>query len=735
MPERNAHLKFFGIVQGVGFRPFIYRVATDNGLNGWVRNTGDGVEVVFSGDSESVELAIRTIRNDNPPMSEITRVEYLNDVEYQGNDFHIKPSSSNSSSAILVPPDICICKNCRNELLKPDNPRFRHPFISCTDCGPRMSILTNLPYDRHNITQNEFELCNFCESEYNDSWNRRYHAQTIACNKCGPSVRLGEASGYKAIVNTKEAIKSGEVIGIKGIGGFHLACLASDASAVSRIRDLKQRGDEAMAVMVDSLATANRLASISTKERELLDSWRAPIVILEKSDSYDLANNVAPGTNKIGVFLPYTPVHVLLMVDMPPIVLTSANLHDEPLASNDGEFIFNIPILTNDRDISNPIDDSVMDIVFDKPRVLRRARGFVPDTIKINTETPVLALGTQMKSTFCFAWNNQALVSPHIGEMHNANAFKRYMKILESYRSLFGFNESITAYDMHPGYMSAIHKNEISNAGVFIPIQHHHAHIASVMVEHDIDEQVIGIAADGTGYGTDGTIWGFEFLIANRSKFIRAGHLRPFALPGGDSAVKDAGRTLYSMLSQINQQDKARIEDELSNVLSSMLKSKMNAPMTSSLGRLFDGFSVLTGLGRIASFEAQLAILLESNYDRSHPPLPFTIEDKGDHFEVDWRMALLHAISRPGSIPGGFHKGIALSMVNGCRMLRDKTGIEKVALSGGCFANRILLSMVVNALEKMGLEVYFNQKFPPGDGCVSLGQATVAIAKLRESKN
>lgn len=734
MSQSNIHLKFYGTVQGVGFRPFVYRVATENGLRGWVRNTGDGVEALFAGEVKSIEYAIQTIRNNNPPMSNITAVKHLEAVDFNGDGFEIRMSPSSLPSAILVPPDIGICENCRNELLDSTNPRFRHPFISCTDCGPRMSILTDLPYDRNTITQNEFELCDFCKDEYIDPLNRRYHAQTIACNHCGPSVKLGDFEGYEAIIKARELINSGRIIGVKGIGGFHVACLATDAVAVSHIRELKRRGDEPMAVMVESIETANRIALVSIEEHKLLESWKAPIVILEKADGYDLAENVAPGTNKIGIFLPYTPLHVLLMEGMPPIVLTSANLHDEPLASKDEEFLFDIPLLTNNRVISNPIDDSVMDYVLDRTRVLRRARGFVPETIKMKTDVFVLALGTQMKSTFCFAWDDQVLVSPHMGEMDNAHTFGRYKETLESYRRLFGFKEKVTAYDMHPGYTSTIHKHELSNADEFIPVQHHHAHIASVLAEHSIDEKVIGISADGTGYGTDGTIWGYEFLIANRSKFIRAGHLRPFRLLGGDSAVKDAGRTLYSLLSQIDQQDMAGIEEDLAQALSSMMKSGTNSPMTSSLGRLFDGFAVLASFGRIASFEAQLAIQLESRFDKLHPPLSFKIEDKGDHFEVDWRMALMHAIARPNTIPGGFHKGIAMSMINGCRILRDQTGISKVALSGGCFANKILLTMVVNALERMGLDVFINQRYPPGDGCVSLGQATVALAKIRENE-
>jgi hydrogenase maturation protein HypF len=734
--KKYTHLKFTGIVQGVGFRPFVFRVARENNLDGWVRNVGDGVEVLFVGEPSKISRAISQIRLENPPMARVDSVQVLPEI-IDGTicDFKILKTPKDSPSAILVPPDIAICDDCKRELLDPKNPRYHHPFISCTNCGPRMTILTGLPYDRNTITQGEFQMCKFCESQYTNPMDRRYHAQTIACPSCEPHVYLNDLKDYEAIESAREMLMDGEIVAVKGIGGFHLACLATDESVIKKLRDLKKRGDEPLAVMVESLEIAKNIAKISESEAELLTSWKAPIVLLSKSENYNLANNVTPKTNKIGLFLPYTPLHILLTKNLPPIVMTSANLHDEPIASLDSELKLNVPILSNNRKISHPIDDSVVDCLLGESRVLRRARGFVPSKILLETPVPVLALGPQMKSTFCFAWDGQALVSPHIGELSNAHTFERYRNTLTSFRKLFGFSETVVAYDMHPGYTTTIHKEELTTATEFIPVQHHHAHIASVMAEHNLDETMIGISADGTGYGTDGTIWGFEFLIAERDKFVRAGYLRQFRLPGGDSAVKDAGRTAFSLLSQIGLQDKFDIEKELAEMITMMIKKGLNSPLTSSLGRLFDGFSVIAGIDRHVSFEAQLAIELESKFDKSHPTLPFPIEDKGDHFEVDWRLALTQALNNPEQIPGGFHKGIAMSMINGCRILRDKTGIKKVALAGGCFANKILTEMVITALKKMGFTVYINQEFPPGDGSVSLGQAVVALAKLKKKRS
>ncbi len=725
-----VHVKIFGVVQGVGFRPFVYKLAASLGLKGWVRNVGDGVEACFVGNPADIEKALDEIKFNNPPKARVDRIEHINSERQAFDGFSILESPKQTSHGVFVPPDIGICDNCAAELVDPNNQRYRHPFISCTDCGPRLSILESLPYDRHTISQKIFSLCEFCADEYKDPLNRRYHAQTIACNRCGPKLFLGDLEGDEALKEAIQKIKDGEVVAIKGIGGFHLAANATCDAAVKKIRDIKKRGNEPLAVMVSSVVEAVKLANLTDCEEELLRSWQKPIVICQKSDEYNLSNGVAPGTDKIGLFLPYTPLHVLLLQELPTIVLTSANLHEEPIATEDSEMFGDVAVLSNDRPITIPIDDSVCDCVLGKPRLLRRARGYVPELIPLKSVEPVLALGPQMKGTFCFSWDNNALVSQHIGEMGNASTFERYKQILNKYRSLFGFCESVTACDLHPGYTTTLHAKELSNSDRIIKVQHHHAHIASVIGEYDLDEPIIGVAADGTGYGTDGTIWGFEFLVANRVEFVRAGHLRPFALPGGEVAIKEASRILYSLLHQIGRTDVLDIDDNLKNLLDKMIIGEVNSPITSSLGRLFDGFAVLAGIGETASFEAQLAISLEALFDKSHPTLPFPVVDMGDHFEVDWRLALERAILNPTSIPGGFHKGIAMAIINGCRLLRDKTGITKIALSGGCFANRILLELTHSALEKMGFQVYINRKLPPGDGCVSFGQAVVAQAKL-----
>ena len=724
----KVHLVFSGVVQGVGFRPFVYRVATKYNLSGFVRNIGKGVEVVFSGEDDDVEKTIDEIKSNPPPQARIDKVFELDKVDSEYSKFEILKTPEEVSAAILVPPDIGICDNCRDELLDLNNPRYNHLFISCTDCGPRLSVLRNLPYDRQSTSSGDFQMCSFCKSEYIKPSNRRYHAQTIACKNCGPIYKMGNLKGEEAVYEAKRLILSGNVVAIKGIGGFHLACLASSDKAVKKIRQIKNRGNEPMAVMVFGVNDAKLIADLESCELDLLKSWRKPIVIVKKSHNYLISPLVAPDTDKIGIFLPYTPLHVVLICDMPPVVLTSANLHEEPIITDNPPEILTPHILTNDREITIPIDDSVARCVLGKPQLVRRARSYVPELIPLKSKKSVLALGGQMKNTFTFSWDDQALVSHHIGEMGNATTFERFRESLEHFRQLFGFKESICAHDLHPSYETTLYKKELTIAQEFIPIQHHHAHIAAVLGEHNIHEPIIGIAADGTGYGSDGTIWGFEFLVAKRADFKRVGHLRPFRLPGGEVAIRDCKRIAYSLAYQSGLEKFIDVSNK--DVLKTQLQKSINAPWTSSLGRLFDGFAVLAGLGPFATYEAELAIALESIYMKPDKLLTFKLEDHGEHFEIDWRYAISEAFENPKNISGRFHAGIASVMVDGCKLIREKTGINRVALSGGCFLNKVLLEMVWTELTTNKFDVYTNFALPPGDGCLSFGQAVVAQARI-----
>lgn len=718
---------FRGIVQGVGFRPFVYRVACAQDLKGFVRNVGDGVEAVFEGSQDQINSAVHNITHSHPPMA---RVENVFESDFSGDpfkDFSILKTPDDCPTDVIIPPDIGICDNCRSELLDIQNRRHDHLMISCTDCGPRMSIIRTLPYDRHTTSAGDFSMCPACQAEYRNPADRRYHAQTIACNDCGPKVWMGDHEGIEAVEKAKKLILEGEVVAIKGIGGFHLACLATNEEACKRIREIKHRGNEPMAVMVFDMSQARELAIIDETAEKWLTGWQKPILLLPKSEKYNLARSVAPGTDKIGIFLPYTPIQVKLMEGMPPIVLTSANIHDEPISTTEKDQLVN-NILTNDREIVVPLDDSVARCVGGEIQLIRRARGFVPQTFPMSTPKNVLALGPQMKSTFAFFWNNKSLVGHHIGEMGNPATFERYRESLAQYRKLFGFEEEITAFDLHPDYTAKKHRQELSDAREFVSVQHHEAHIASVIAEHGIKGKVIGIAADGTGYGHDGTIWGCEFFLADYYKFSRVGHLLPFRLPGGEVAVKDCRRVAFSLASQAGKTFETG-EPELDAIMKLQLEKNINSPTTSSLGRLFDGFSVVAGMGKTATFEAELAIRLESAYKPDAPYL-FPIME-GEMPMIDWRSAFVEALEKGGNVSGRFHTGLANAFVVMCLKLRDKTSANTVALSGGCFLNLVFINLLTNALKQRGFMVYTNNMLPPGDGCVSFGQGAIVCASLQ----
>lgn len=725
----QTRIVFFGIVQGVGFRPFIYRVSVKHGLLGFVRNIGNGVEAVLDGEQCIIEKAISEMLSNPPEMSHIQN-HSLNIVDNPEifTNFSILKTPDDCPCDVIIPPDIGICPNCRREILDSKDRRYNHLMISCTDCGPRLSILRTLPYDRHTTSAGDFEMCPQCQNEYKEPADRRYHAQTIACPNCGPKVSMGSLEGMSALNSAKEIIKSGQIVAIKGIGGFHLACLATDKHSVDQIRKLKHRGNEPLAVMVSESSEAQKLGVFDQCSLNLLNSWRKPIVLVQKSLKYNLSPNVAPGTDKIGLFLPYTPFQVVLMEDMGPIVLTSSNIHDEPISiSEQNQLVPNI--LTNNREIVIPLDDSVTRCLDDNEQLVRRARGYVPETIPTKTVKAVLALGPQMKSTFAFSWNGKSLVSPHIGELGNPATFERYKQTLAQFRTLFGFCEEVVAYDMHPDYTATKHKSELSQAKEFYPIQHHHAHIASVIAEHGIQGDVIGIAADGTGYGSDSTIWGCEVFVGSLNGFTHEAQLLQFRLPGSEVAVTECDRTAYSLAHQAGI-GFDQIEPEKAAILKLQLEKNINSPLTSSLGRLFDGFSVLAGVAQNATFEAELAIRLESIFKPDSNPYQFPITVIDGKLIIDWRPAFEQACKDKTNISGRFHIGLSNALVQICRHLRDKYSTNTVAMSGGCFLNLVLSSLVADDLKKSGFIVHTNNRFPPGDGCVSFGQAAIVQARL-----
>lgn len=725
----QTRIVFFGIVQGVGFRPFIYRMAVKHGLLGFVRNIGNGVEAVLDGQQSTIEAAISEMLSNPPEMSHIQNHSIgLVTKPEAFTKFSILKTPDDCPSDVIIPPDIGICPNCRKEILDSKDRRHNHLMISCTDCGPRLSILRTLPYDRHTTSAGDFEMCPKCQNEYKEPADRRYHAQTIACPNCGPVVSMGSLEGMLAFNTAKDLIKSGQIVAIKGIGGFHLACLATNSQAVEKIRMLKHRGNEPLAVMVSDSSEAEKLGVFEQCSFKLLNSWRKPIVLVPKSETFNLSQNVAPGTDKIGLFLPYTPFQVMLMVGMEPIVLTSSNIHDEPITvSEQNQLVSNI--LTNNRKIIIPLDDSVTRCLDGKEQLVRRARGYVPETIPTKTVKPVLALGPQMKSTFTFSWNGKSLVSPHIGELGNPATFERYRQTLAQFRTLFGFAEEVVTYDMHPDYTTTKHVTELSNAKESFAIQHHHAHIGAVIAEHSIKGEVIGIAVDGTGYGTDGTIWGCEFFVGSLEGLRHEAQLLQFKLPGGEVAVTECDRTAFSLAHQAGIRFD-QIENENAAIWKVQLDKNINSPLTSSLGRLFDGFSVLAGVGNKATFEAELAVKFESMYTPDANPYHFPIIKTDGKLIIDWRQAFDQAAKEKTNVSGKFHIGLAKALVDVCECLRDRYATNTVAMSGGCFLNLVLSTLVSDALKKRGFMVHTNNRLPPGDGCVSFGQAAIAQARL-----
>lgn len=725
----QTRIVFFGIVQGVGFRPYVYRVAVKHNLFGFVRNIGNGVEAILDGGKVDIDKAISEMLGNPPEMSSIEKhtIEMVGKPE-EFTKFSILKTPADCPTDVIIPPDIGICPNCRREILNQNDRRYQHLMISCTDCGPRLSILRTLPYDRHTTSAGDFEMCPACQKEYKEPADRRYHAQTIACPDCGPVVSMGSLEGMTALNKAKELLKSGQIVAIKGIGGFHLACLATNSQAVDQIRKLKHRGNEPLAVMVSDQSQAEKLGIFNQCPMNLLNSWRKPIVLVPKSSHYNLSSNVAPGTDKIGLFLPYTPFQVMLMEDMEPIVLTSSNIHDEPISVNEqNQLVQNI--LTNNREIVIPLDDSVTRCFDGKEQLIRRARGYVPETLPVKTVKPILALGPQMKSTFAFSWNGKCLVSPHIGELGNPATFERYKQTLDQFKSLFSFAEEAVAYDLHPDYTATKHRTELSRAKESFAIQHHHAHIAAVISEHGLKDNVIGIAADGTGYGTDGSIWGCEVFVGNLHGFRHAAQLLQFKLPGGEVAVTECDRTAFSLAHQAGH-ELPEIDLEKSAIWKVQLEKNINSPATSSMGRLFDGFSVLAGVGSNASFEAELAIKFESLYGPDSKPYQFPVHEKDGMLIIDWRPAFVQAAKERANISGKFHIGLANALVEVCVKLRDQTSTNTVAMSGGCFLNLVLSTLVADGLKKQGFLVHTNNRLPPGDGCVSFGQAAIAQARF-----
>jgi hydrogenase maturation protein HypF len=762
-----------GIVQGVGFRPFVYRLACHFQLAGFVCNTPDGVLIEVEGPEAATAAFVHDLTFNPPPLAEITDIAGSDLAAFGEVNFVIRESVEQEIASVLVSPDVATCGECRREFTDPNNRRFGYPFTNCTHCGPRYSIIEDVPYDRPATTMREFQMCAECRAEYYDPADRRFHAQPNACPACGPGVRLVDSGGAQLDIATggegrhpsdldtirevRRLLKEGNIVAIKGLGGFHLACDAENDEAVRRLRSRKRRSGKPFALMSADVSSVCRFCIVSDEERKALMSARRPIVILARRTESIISNGVSPGNNTLGVMLPYTPLHSLLFADSaeaPPaftaLVMTSGNLSEEPIVTLNSEALSRLEhvadaFLLHNRRIHMRVDDSVVRVFHGKDRVLRRSRGYVPNVIDLGEPVAeILACGPELKNTFCITRGRHAILSQHIGDLENFETLEFFEETLTNLKRLFRVDPKFIAHDLHPRYLStqyALEQNDVRAIGV----QHHHAHIASCMAENGLNEKVIGVALDGTGYGTDGQIWGGEFLVADFEGFERRAHLRYVPLAGGDVAIRQPWRSGLSYLRDTYGDELPdglpllRDVAEKDRVLVwKMLEQGINTFGTSSCGRLFDAVASILGLRHEINFEAQAAIELEMTARVGTGGVyPFQIEF-GEPWQIDVRPVIESIVNEMqecvdrGVIAARFHNTMAEMIAQVCRKAREREGLNEVCLSGGTFQNMFLLERAVSVLSELGFDVHLHAKVPANDGGISLGQAAIANAAIRK---
>lgn len=764
--SQRLRLLVQGIVQGVGFRPFVYTLAGRWSLAGFVRNDSEGVTIEIEGPARKLACFQQALRKEAPPLARIDELAAQTLPALGETHFAILESLPGSTRHTLASPDVATCDACLRELFDPGDRRYHYPFINCTDCGPRFTIVQDLPYDREKTTMRIFPLCPDCLHEYRDPLNRRFHAQPNACPHCGPHLRFrGQAGSLPgdAIETAARALAQGAILALKGLGGYHLACDALDQEAVLRLRKRKGREGRPFAVMVPDLETARRLCDICEEEAALLQSSRRPIVLLQKRSACALASAVAPACDTLGIMLPYTPLHALLLrqyaaiTDRSPavLVMTSGNLSDEPIVYRDEAAaallgVIADGILTHNRPIEARCDDSVLRVAASGTQFLRRSRGYTPEPLSLPWEfpLPLLATGAQMKHTFCLGQSHQAFLSQHIGDLSHMEALLSFRESLAHLQRLFAIHPEVIAYDLHPEYLATKYalETEIEQQ---IGVQHHHAHIASVMAEHGLSEPLIGIAADGTGYGTDGALWGGEILVGDLRHVERFLHLAYLPLPGGEQAVRQGWRMAAVYLARAYGDDflalplpfVQRLDRRKWQVLAQMIAHGVNSPLTSSLGRLFDAVAALLGLRDEALYEGQAASELEVQarlvgrlpQDEARYPFRFGTEERTLDVVPMIQAIVQDLLQRQAAplIAWRFHASLAEMLAQAARVVRQQTGLDTLALSGGVFQNRLLLELLIARLRGMGFTVYINRRVPPNDGGISLGQAAIAAWRLR----
>jgi hydrogenase maturation protein HypF len=758
-----------GAVQGVGFRPFIYRLATDINLVGWVNNSTAGVAIEVEGNQSQLKTFLLRIEKEKPARSHIQSLEasWLNPVGY--NSFEIRPSTGGEKTAVVLP-DIATCPECLQEIFEPNNRRYRYPFTNCTNCGPRFSIIEALPYDRPHTAMKHFEMCLHCQAEYENPLNRRFHAQPNACPQCGPHLELWDREGKvlasydAALPMAADAIRQRKIVAVKGLGGFHLIVDARSEDAAKKLRVCKRREEKPFALMYPNLELVKTHCEVSELEERLLLSPEAPIVILrrikqQKSSTSLPTSSVAPENPYLGIMLPYTPLHHLLMAELGfPIVATSGNLSDEPICTDEYETLRKLGkiadvFLVHNRPIARPVDDSIVRVMMERELVLRRARGYAPLPISLlsqskihNPKSQILAVGAHLKNTIAVAVNQQVFVSQHIGDLETVTALEAFKRTITSFQKLYELQPNFIASDLHPDYCSNQFAHQL---GVpVIPVQHHYAHVLACMAENHLEGSVLGIAWDGTGYGLDGTIWGGEFLQVTDISWERVAHLRTFPLPGGEKAIKEPRRVAIGLLYELfgdavfQMQNLAPIQafstQEL-GIVQTMLQRQLNTPLTSSCGRLFDAIASIVGLRHQTKYEGQAAMELEFIINGLETDEQYKFEilspvtpDRASPIIVDWTALIkeiledIHSGLFLSHIAAKFHNTLIEIIVKVAKCV----GEEKIVLTGGCFQNKYLVERTIQRLKSEKFCPYWHQRIPSNDGGIALGQIMAVLRGL-----
>ena len=755
---RRVRVRVEGVVQGVGFRPHVYRLARELGLAGWVRNDERGVVIEVEGDGAAIERFVRRVGAEAPPLAAVERVTSADAPATGEHGFEVLASGSTGAPAALVAADSATCEACLAEVLDPADRRHRYPFTNCTHCGPRFTIVLGVPYDRERTTMRAFAMCPACRAEYEDPADRRFHAQPNACPACGPSLRLTDrvggasARGDDALRAAAEALRDGTIVAVKGVGGFHLACLAADEAAVAALRARKHREDKPFALMAADLAAARGLVELGPEDEALLLGRERPIVLAPRRADAPVAGAVAPRSGELGVMLPYSPLHHLLVGDVgETLVMTSANVSDEPIAYEDADALARLGaiadrFLLHDRPIHMRTDDSVARVVRGRGMLLRRSRGHVPGgmDLPVGTPRPLLACGAELKSTFCLARDSRAWVSHHIGDLANWETLRSFREGIDHFQALFAVEPEVVVHDLHPGYLSTAYALERDGVRA-LGVQHHHAHLAGCLAEHGERADAVGAIFDGTGYGPDGTIWGGELLAGGLGGAERAGHLWPVPMPGGEEAIREPWRMARAWLLAAGSpapELAARVEDAFGPrrwaAVGELAERAVASPATSSMGRLFDAVAALCGGPLRVSYEGQAAVELEAlaaGAGATTAAVPYPLDLTGE-LVMDPRPTVAAVAADvaagvpPATVAARFHETIARSTADACAGIGAARGLGTVVLSGGVFQNRLLLARTIALLEAAGMRVLVPERLPANDGGIAYGQAAIAAAWL-----